>query len=109
MAEQTGDPGSMLELHRSLLGLRRRRRELQTGSIEFADGQPAGVLAYERRTDTSRALVVLNFADTPTRLPVERDAAVIASTDVASHLSGGVLHLGSDAGVVLSLPIAPSP
>jgi alpha-glucosidase len=51
VAAQTGDPGSLLELYRSLLALRRATPALHAGSLELLDGLPEGVLGYRRQVE----------------------------------------------------------
>ena len=60
VAAEERDPGSMLNLHRALLKLRRERDALSVGSWHAVAG-PAGVLAYERRHGSERLLVLLNL------------------------------------------------
>jgi alpha-glucosidase len=64
---QRADRGSLLNLYRELLALRRRVPALHRGEYRTLDA-PEGVLAYEREYDGRRARIALNFADTPRRL-----------------------------------------
>ncbi|MFL6125503.1 glycoside hydrolase family 13 protein, partial [Actinophytocola sp.] len=64
--DQTGDPGSMLELYRSALTLRRTEPALGDGSLTWLAGQPDGVLAFAR--DETFACLV-NLSTTPSELP----------------------------------------
>jgi alpha-glucosidase len=59
----------MLTLYRTLLGLRRTRPSLQTGSQLFLDA-PRDILAYLRTEAGERSLVVLNFAATTCSLNI---------------------------------------
>ena len=61
---QRADRGSSLWLYRDLLALRRRTGALERGDWRLLPG-PEGVLAWERRFESSRALVALNFKDEP--------------------------------------------
>jgi alpha-glucosidase len=55
VAGQTGRAGSLLELHRSLIGLRRE----QSGPLELLEARDDGLLAYRR----GRHTVALNLGD----------------------------------------------
>jgi alpha-glucosidase len=57
---QAKDPCSMLALYRALLALRRRELALSVGDYEPVDVTES-VLAYERRYNNQRLLVVLNL------------------------------------------------
>jgi alpha-glucosidase len=58
---QRADDGSILQLCRTLLKLRRASPALRLGSLELLDDLPAGVLAYERAHGDDRRLVWLSF------------------------------------------------
>ncbi|MFG2748495.1 alpha-amylase family glycosyl hydrolase [Streptomyces xanthophaeus] len=68
-AAQEADPGSLLNLTRRILALRRAHPALGAGGIEFTDA-PEGVLAYTRSgsPDGPSLLVTLNLTDRPVRL-----------------------------------------
>jgi alpha-glucosidase len=62
--QQAADPRSMLALYRALVALRRRESALSIGAYEPVDVSES-ILAYERRYNDQRLLVVLNLsADT---------------------------------------------
>ncbi len=107
---QREDPNSLLHLYRRLLALRRRWRCLHAGSWRPLEA-PEGVFAYERRARGERAVVALNFLDTPVRVDLPagpvRDGL---STRVGSPdpPPGGRVHLGAAEGVVLvEAPVVP--
>jgi len=60
VATESADPGSMLELYRRLLALRRSSQALSLGDYVEISARN-GVLVYERRTADERILVVLNL------------------------------------------------
>jgi alpha-glucosidase len=99
---QARDPCSMLALYRSLLTLRRRESALSVGGYEPVDVSES-VLAYERRYNDQRLLVVLNLsADTvhPRCWPISGE--LLQSTSVQpGDRSGG--HLAPDEGCVFRL------
>ena len=107
VAAQRDDPGSMLNLHRRLLRLRRQAPALVGGGYEpvEADGD---VLAYLRTGPGGRYLVALNLGPHPARLaPAGLDLAgrVAAATDPArqDRPVAGELSLAGDEGVVVAL------
>ncbi|MGB5167472.1 MAG: alpha-amylase family glycosyl hydrolase [Acidimicrobiia bacterium] len=98
---QLGDTGSMLNLVRGLLALRRRRPSLQRGTIVFIDDAPEGVLAYVRRVDGEQTTVLINFQAADRTLPFSATATMLASTDGDSQLADGFLHLAPYSAVVI--------
>jgi alpha-glucosidase len=64
VANELAAPGSMLALHRALLGLRRTSPALATGSIRLIEAE-GSVLAYERELDGERFVIALNLGNSP--------------------------------------------
>ncbi|WP_375262198.1 alpha-amylase family glycosyl hydrolase [Palleronia sp.] len=97
VAEQDGDPASMLSFVRALIALRRAEPALSFGSYErlHADN---GVLAYARTAEGKRLAVALNFTDAPQPLPVR--GKVLLSTIHDRDLAA-VDELRPDEGVIL--------
>jgi alpha-glucosidase len=60
VAAEAGDPGSMLNLYRRLIELRRAHPALSAGAIETVRAEGA-ILRYERVTEGQRLSVLLNF------------------------------------------------
>jgi alpha-glucosidase len=86
--DQDADPGSMLNLYRGLISLRRR-----LGSrFELVEAAP-GLLAYER----GGHLVAVNTGDARAELPRAGEVVLAAGADLA----GSVSELPPHAGVVL--------
>ncbi len=82
VAAQNDDPGSMLNLYRFLLALRKSTPALSIGSYEAAEADE-DVLAYERRCEGDRLLVMLNLSAQPRRLILPsgtRPVDILAST-----------------------------
>lgn len=86
------DPGSILHLYRRLLATRGASTALQTGSWLNIDS-PHGVLAYERRAEQDRRIVLVNFTDGTIEVPLEESAVVDVASDCANegHEWGGTL------------------
>jgi glycosidase len=66
---QRGDPRSMFELYRTLLGVRRRRPALHRGTYERHPATDDVLWIYERRHGDDRVIVALHFGDVPRALP----------------------------------------
>ncbi|MXP40413.1 DUF3459 domain-containing protein [Altererythrobacter soli] len=101
VAAQERDPGSMLELTRALLRLRREEAALAVGGYTPVACE-GSLLAYERRCGDSRLLVALNLGQEPVPLPAEtRGGERLLST-----LSGEADVLRADEGLIVRLPCA---
>ena len=74
VAAQRANPGSLLQLYRTLLALRRRTPVLQHGAYR-ARRAPPDVFAFERRDGPARAVVALNFGDVPATVSLGRGRA----------------------------------
>lgn len=95
VASQSGDDGSMLELYRSLLRLRRDLPALHSGSLTVLES-PGDVIAYERKDDAApgAVLVVLNLGDT--------GATFAAASAGGTSIDGAQLLVASGPGVGLA-------
>jgi alpha-glucosidase len=67
VADQQGDPGSMLNFYRRLLQVRRENPGLIDGEYE-ALGRDSTCLAFIRQSPRQTCLVVLNMSETPRTL-----------------------------------------
>jgi alpha-glucosidase len=100
VASQERDDGSMLNLYRRLLELRRRHPALATGDFVLLPSEP-DVLQYERRAGGERLLVALNLGSTPRRIRIPADARIaqpLLSTAPSRGFDGGLI---ADEGLVL--------
>jgi alpha-glucosidase len=79
---QRTDPGSLLALTRRLIRLRSSRPALSRGEFLLRRDVPVDVLAYERRDDTERWLVAVNFASTAIDIELDGAADVVLTTGV---------------------------
>jgi alpha-glucosidase len=74
VASERGNPASLYNLYRRLIGLRRGSQALMRG--DYRRLAAAGdVLAYMRESDGERLLVALNFAAAPAQLALPADVA----------------------------------
>ncbi|HZO68535.1 MAG TPA: alpha-amylase family glycosyl hydrolase [Kribbellaceae bacterium] len=101
---QLADPGSMLNLYRSLLALRNDSPALRAGALEI-DSADDGVLVYRRRSGRDHKLVALNLTSSPHEIAIPAAGTVVLSTrsDQAEGPLDGVLRLGPDEGVVVDV------
>jgi alpha-glucosidase len=109
VAEQLGAPGSMLELHRRLLALRRHEPALRLGGYRSL-GVLQGGIAFLRELDGRRIGVLLNLTSSRIHvaLPELEGARVLISTisDPGAALAALTLpfELRADEGLVVELP-----
>ena len=75
------DPTSILSLYRDLLALRRKHPALVRGAFRLLSAE-GYALVYERKADSERIIVCLNFGNTEQPLPVEDfgRSVILAST-----------------------------
>jgi alpha-glucosidase len=83
VAAQERDPGSMLNLYRAALALRRRDADLRAGTFAWVDGQPAGALAFRRG---GGFLNVTNLSRHPLALPPHDEVLLTSSPLVGGKL-----------------------
>ena len=101
---ETADAGSILELHRRLLALRRSSQALSLGDYVPISVQD-GFLVFERRAAGERILVALNLTHEPRTAGLPSDAAwtvVLSTVAAGGHalVQDGIV-LGPDEGVIL--------
>ncbi|OUM00666.1 alpha-amylase family glycosyl hydrolase [Variovorax sp. JS1663] len=105
---QAGDAASMLTLYRRLIALRRAQPALNRGDYEALQSE-TDVLAYARRYEGQRLVVLLNFGTSATAVSPAlwpAGSIVLASTDPARArpIEGGTLVLAPCEGVVIGPP-----
>ncbi|WNO52562.1 alpha-amylase family glycosyl hydrolase [Stakelama saccharophila] len=103
VANQAGDPNSMLSLYRTLLALRRASPALRIGEYAALPAD-SGTLCYQRRHGDERLLIALNLTGEPRRLILPDDsgaAELLVSTlpdatlgDALAPNEGLLLRLG---------------
>ena len=104
VAAEAADPGSMLELYRRLIVLRRTSQALSLGDYVAVSAEE-GMLVFERRGAGERWLVALNFTHEARRAEAPLDAvwtwALSTSPAGPRDLVQGRFELVPDEGVIL--------
>ena len=100
-------PGSILNLYRSLIRLRRDRPALHSGEYGGVHVQ-GDCLAFVRRSESEQLLIALNLGHEPEEVILPHDASTgrtLLSTylDRWEELGGGSVKLRPDEGVILDL------
>ncbi|GGE28642.1 alpha-amylase [Agaricicola taiwanensis] len=109
VATMAQDPHSLLALYRSLIALRHRMRALQLGSYHPLF-HTEHVLAYERRLDDTRLVVLLNLGQTDEEITLPEYVAagrVLLATEgeLADIPLSSSLTLPGNAGLIVRLPL----
>jgi alpha-glucosidase len=100
---QTAKAGSMLDLHRRLLALRREYPALSLGDITLLP-VIGDVLVYERRLNEDRLHVALNLGGAPVEVEVANGAEPLLSTlDEPPPIQDCRMTLRANEGVVLTV------
>jgi alpha-glucosidase len=101
---ERADPGSLYNLYRRLIALRRQHPALATGSYRpvAAEGD---TLAYTREKDSERFLVVFNLGTAPAAvaLPEGEGTVVLSVLDERGERVRGSLNLPGNAGLLIKL------
>lgn len=104
VADESADPGSLLNWYRELLALRTAHPALHAGSLTLApagEGTQAKVLHYERRHGEDRVLVVANLGDLGVATKVPPRAEIVAASDPGTSIAGTSLTVPAHSAVVL--------
>jgi alpha-glucosidase len=97
--DQRRDSSSALRFVRDLIGVRRQRSELRTGTYQELPA-PAGVWAWLRGRDTT---IALNLTDKPVSVPAMKGAVIISTTRARDgERVGGGLALNPWEGAICS-------
>jgi glycosidase len=111
VAAQDADAGSLLNLYRRLIHLRKKNAALATGRLVPLSATSPQVAAYLRRAGDHAVLVVANLGSAPiSRVAIGSDARVLApGTYAPRNLLGGpggsTLVVGRDGGVRGYVPL----
>jgi glycosidase len=110
VASEESDPGSLLNLYRRLIHLRRQNEALATGTlVPLTTGSPQ-VAAYLRRAGIHAVLVVANLGDAAAgSVPVNSAAAVLppgryAARNLLGDPDGAALHVRADGRITGYVP-----
>jgi len=101
---QTGDPDSLLEWYRTLLGLRREHPALHQGDLQLRPiGEERHVIVYERTSGVDRLLVAANLGDETATIDVPTASSILLSSDSAGTVRQGSLSLSAHSAAILTL------
>ncbi len=70
VAAEDREPGSLLNLYRTLTHLRATNRALREGRLEPIESGSESLLAYTRRADSTLVLILANLGNAPADVPV---------------------------------------
>ena len=104
-AAQREDPGSILNMYRRLLQLRRSLPALRTGDLELLDA-PDGVLALRRGAGADSCLILINTTGEDVELPAALspiDGRVLFASDQVGPTAIAPVSLGADQALILGL------
>jgi alpha-glucosidase len=100
---ELGDEGSMLNLYRRLLALRRGSSALRRGSYLTHPTSSEEVLVYRREADDETVTVALNLSDDPVTVALHSGRVAISTVDPMRNDSvGNGLILAPQEGVVVA-------
>ncbi len=98
---QNGDKGSVLELYKSLINMRKKQPALKYGSYVEVDSSDERVLEFERVCDEQRLRIVLNLSGDSVDLPELESSRVLLST--GNNDSETTPNLGPYTGLILEI------
>jgi alpha-glucosidase len=101
---QRADPGSVLNLYRRCIALRKAHPALQTGDFAFHDAGDDDSVAWLRSLGSERLVVLLNFARSARSLRLPGDAPHEVRLSTAPGIEGrfvGRVELPGEAALVL--------
>lgn len=81
VASQLGDPGSILNLYRRLLALRKASAALRRGSFLAHPSSDENVLVYRREADHDTKTILLNLSDTWHDVKISRGRVILSTVD----------------------------
>ncbi len=97
VAQQDGDPASLLHFYRRALRMRRKTPALLAGDYVPLDTRAEDHLAFLRRAEEQVCLVVLNFSERPLTLRATGEARVLLSS---CSEEGRSLKLGQELAIL---------
>jgi alpha-glucosidase len=107
VASQQSDPGSLFNLYRRLVRMRRERKVLTSG-VYRSVASVGDILAYEREADGDRVMILLNFSQELAAFSLPGDAKtgiILVSTcfDREGERAGRSIVLQAHEGLVIAL------
>lgn len=112
VAAQKDDPGSLLNLYRRLIHLRRQNEALASGELLAISTSDTSVTAFLRRAGDEAVLVVANLGPTPVAgIAIDSEDGVLPPGDYnAGNLLGGrdgaLLRVGPDGAIRGYVPVS---
>lgn len=82
VAAQADDPGSLLNLYKDLIALRRAHPAFYEGSVEVLEAPAADVLALRREAQGATLFVLANLSDDPQELDVRALTGLADATEL---------------------------
>ena len=105
VAEETGDPRSLLSYYRHLLALRRSRVELREGDERIVTTDRPSVLAVVRATPAAASLLLVNLSDSATTVTLApASLPPTLARGGARDLINGTTERATDGGLRTELP-----
>ena len=103
VAAQRRDPGSLLNLYRSLLGLRRGTPALHSGAYALI-GVREGLMVYERSSADERVVVALNLGEGDAEAVIDgvHGRVLLTTSGTAGHRVAGRIELRAGEGMIVS-------
>jgi oligo-1,6-glucosidase/alpha-glucosidase len=95
-----GEDGSLLNVIRNLLKLRRQEKTLQEGSLELMTNLPKGVLGYARKFGEEKITVLLNFDGREKRFETEGSECVF-KLSAKDEIKNKAIRLDGFGGMIL--------
>jgi alpha-glucosidase len=87
VARQIADPDSVLNFFKKIIAIRKSEPALQRGEFKPLESQESFLMAFERRLNKDRLLVVLNFSSRELRFTLP-DGEWVSLTDPDQDLTG---------------------
>jgi glycosidase len=112
VAQEDGDPGSLLNLYRRLIHLRRHNEALATGRLVPLTASSGAVAAYLRRAGARAVLVVANLGDSAaSSVAISSGENVLppgryAARNLLGGPNGAVFPVGADGRIAGYVPAA---
>lgn len=94
VADQTGDPESMLNYYRRLIAARRATPALLAGEYRPLSERSRNTLTFLRETPGQTVLVALNYSDRPQVVRAEASGKAAGAVIFSSHGRSGEVSLG---------------